>query len=169
MPIKKIPEWNQVACDDLIKDYFPDPEAHPILERGIQRLVGAVHTLNAIQPSDHLDLLDQANLNDDWKVTIQNLSDGTSHVYEDQKAHDIVWYLDEMWQDAPLAMSPVRYQRLAFRIIEKYIIMPLYEKHLLLPAPDMDEFIGDLLTLAMGEHKHHYIFGWWRNNHGHRR
>ena len=163
MPIKHLPAWNQVACDDLIADYFSNPEAHPIIERGVQRLVGAVHTLNALQPSDHLDLLGPSDLSDDWRITIENLDQDTSYVYKGKKAHDIVWYLDELWQDAPIAMSPARYQRLAFRIVEQHIVQPLYQKQLLLQGPDMDEFIGDLLTLAMGEHKHHYIFGWWQN------
>jgi len=71
-----------------------------------------------------------------------------------------------MWQDAPLAMSPVRYQRMAFRLVEEYLYHPLKQSGFGLQRVGFDEFVGDLLSLILGEHRNHYVFAWWQEHHG---
>ncbi len=165
MPIKHLPPWNPDGAKELIAEFLPEGAHRARAFHAAERLASVVHTLNAIQPEDHLDLLDEAGLTAAWRITLEDTTAGSKRVVDGERAREVVWFLDEMWQDAPLAMSPVRYQRLGFRIIEEYLYAPL---HAVLAGRDaeVDEFVGDLLTLILGEHRNHYVFMWWQANHG---
>jgi hypothetical protein len=165
MPIKRLPPWNPEAASELIAECFDAPAERERATRTAERLAAVVHTLNTIQPEDHLDLLDEAGLTAPWRITVTNTATGSERVVEGEQARQMVWFLDEMWQDAPLAMSPVRYQRLGFRIIEEYFYAPL-RSVLAGRDAEVDEFAGDLLTLIFGEHRNNYVFMWWQANHG---
>ena len=165
MPIKRLPPWNPEAAAELIAECFDAPAERERAFRTAERLASVVHTLNAIQPEDHFDLLDEAGISATWRVTLENTAAGTQQVVTGERARDVVWFLDEMWQDAPLAMSPVRYQRLGFRIVEEYLYVPL-RSALAGRDAEVDEFVGDLLTLILGEHRNNYVFTWWQANHG---
>lgn len=165
MPIKRLPPWNPESAAELIDEFFDAPVERSRALRAAERLASVVHTLNAVHPEDHFDLLDEAGLSATWRVTLENTAAGKQQVVTGDRARDVVWFLDEMWQDAPLAMSPVRYQRLGFRIIEEYLYAPL-RSALAGRDAEVDEFVGDLLTLILGEHRNNYVFMWWQANHG---
>lgn len=166
MTIKRLPNWNAAAAQELIAECFEVPAHCALAFAMAERMASVVQTLNAIQPEDHLNLLDEAGLEAPWKVVLSNASAGVEHVLEGEAAREVVWFLDEMWQDAPLAMSPVRYQRLAFRLVEEYLYHPLKESGFRQPSQRFDEFVGDLLSLILGEHRNNYVFSWWQEHHG---
>lgn len=164
MPIKRLPPWNAAACAELVAEAFDDARHRSLVVAAAERMVAAIHALNALDPEDHWDLFDGSGLGDAWRVTVENTTTGEVWRAEGKRAGQIAWALDELWQDAPLAMSPVRYQRLAFRILEERAFVPLRAEGAVPEA--WDEVVGDLLSLAMGEHRNHYVFTWWQANHG---
>lgn len=166
MAKKRLPDWDAAAAADLCAECFPDAAERAVVERAVERLAAAVHALHGVDPEAHLDLFDGAALDAEWRVTVENVSTGERKVVSGKVAGEMAWFLDEMWQDAPLAMSPVRYQRLAFRILEEHAWAVLQARGAA-PMPEaFGEFVGDLLTLLMGPHHNHYVFGWWREHHG---
>ena len=165
MPLKNLPVWDAAAGAELIEECFPFA-VRDTVQHAADRIVATVHALNALDPESHLDLFDASGLADEWAVRVENVSTGRTWELTGAAAGQIAWALDELWQDAPFAMSPVRFHRLAFRIFEEYAFVPLRNQSAI-PSPEtLDEFVGDLLSLILGPHRNLYAFGWWQSNHG---
>lgn len=169
-------------CIELLESHFPDQADQAIVTKGLDYLFQAHEMLIDIQPEDFADLPLMEAGEANWAIHIKHPASDKPHVIDGNRAHQMAWVLKELWQDMPLAMSPVRYIRLYFRIIDQRIYQGLVARHGAMPEANQSppghkagchdvntfsEFIGDVLTLMTGKAEdNNYRFGWWHRMHG---
>ena len=156
---------------ELLESHFPDQVDQGIVRTGLDYLFQAHEMLIGIQSEDFVDLPLMEGGGENWAIHIQHPASKNHHIIDGHRAHQMAWVLKELWQDIPLAMSPVRNIRMYFRIIDQRIYQGLAARHGSLPIATQgdafSEFIGDVLTLMTGKAEdNNYRFGWWHRMHG---